>query len=303
MARNERVRSTTVLAVRRDRSVVLGGDGQVTVGQTVAKATARKVRRMHDGQVLAGFAGSAADGIALFEKFEAKLKEHNGNLARAAVELAKDWRTDRVLRRLEAMMIVADRERTFLLSGTGDVIEPDEGVIAIGQDLTALRAMERRAEHFQRLAAFGRLAAGIVHELNNPLVAVVTYSDHLLERRRGTLLDPGDAEKLRRIRDAGERIQKLARDLITYARPSDDRPESLDHSIRRRFSASGIRSEIDKLVFSEEQAAAFDSIRGEYQQMFSEPTTKYGLRPKAIEQPDHIRQLTAFFAWAAWASA
>jgi PAS domain S-box-containing protein len=106
----------------------------------------------------------------------------------------------------------------------GDV----EGVIAIGQDLTALRAMERRAEHFQRLAAFGRLAAGIVHELNNPLVAVVTYSDHLLERRRGTGLDPGDAEKLRRIRDAGERIQKLARDLITYARPSDDRPESLD---------------------------------------------------------------------------
>jgi PAS domain S-box-containing protein len=106
----------------------------------------------------------------------------------------------------------------------GDV----EGVIAIGQDLTALRAMERRAEHFQRLAAFGRLAAGIVHELNNPLVAVVTYSDHLLERRRGSGLDPGDAEKLRRIRDAGERIQRLARDLITYARPSDDRPESLD---------------------------------------------------------------------------
>ncbi|HEY3352337.1 MAG TPA: ATP-dependent protease subunit HslV [Polyangia bacterium] len=126
------VRSTTVLAVRRDGKVVLGGDGQVTVGQTVAKASARKVRRLHDGQVLAGFAGSAADGIALLEKFEAKLKEFNGNLARAGVELAKDWRTDRVLRRLEAMMIVADRERTFLLSGTGDVIEPDEGVIAIG---------------------------------------------------------------------------------------------------------------------------------------------------------------------------
>jgi PAS domain S-box-containing protein len=106
----------------------------------------------------------------------------------------------------------------------GDV----EGVIAIGQDLTALRAMEQRAEHFQRLAAFGRLAAGIVHELNNPLVAVVTYSDHLLERRRGSALDPGDAEKLRRIRDAGERIQRLARDLITYARPSADRPEPLD---------------------------------------------------------------------------
>jgi ATP-dependent HslUV protease subunit HslV len=134
-----------VLCVRRDGVVVLGGDGQVTVGQTVAKATARKVRRMHEGQVLAGFAGSAADGIALFEKFEGKLKEHNGNLARAAVELAKDWRTDRILRRLEAMMIVADRERTFLLSGTGDVIEPDEGVIAIGSGgpyaLAAARAL------------------------------------------------------------------------------------------------------------------------------------------------------------------
>jgi PAS domain S-box-containing protein len=106
-----------------------------------------------------------------------------------------------------------------------------EGVIAIGQDLTALKAMERRAEHFQRLAAVGQLAAGIVHELNNPLVAVVTYSDHLLERRRGRELDPGDAEKLRRIRDAGERIQRLARDLITYARPSADSPEPLDLGI------------------------------------------------------------------------
>jgi PAS domain S-box-containing protein len=106
-----------------------------------------------------------------------------------------------------------------------------EGVIAIGQDLTALKAMERRAEHFQRLAAVGQLAAGIVHELNNPLVAVVTYSDHLLERRRGRELDPGDAEKLRRIRDAGERIQRLARDLITYARPGADSPEPLDLGI------------------------------------------------------------------------
>ncbi len=106
-----------------------------------------------------------------------------------------------------------------------------EGVIAIGQDLTALRAMERRAEHFQRLAAVGQVAAGIVHELNNPLVAVVTYSDHLLERRRGRELDPGDAEKLRRIRDAGERIQRLARDLTTYARPSADNPEPLDLAV------------------------------------------------------------------------
>jgi ATP-dependent HslUV protease subunit HslV len=127
-----KIRSTTVLAVRKDGKVVVAADGQVTMGNTVMKATARKVRRMGDGKIVAGFAGSAADGIALFEKLEAKLKEHNGNLARAAVELAKDWRTDRVLRRLEALLLVADKDRTFLLSGTGDVIEPDEGVIAIG---------------------------------------------------------------------------------------------------------------------------------------------------------------------------
>jgi len=140
-----KIRSTTVVAVRRDGHVVIGGDGQVTVGTTVAKASARKVRRMYDGRILAGFAGSAADGVALFEKFEGKLKEYGGNLARAAVELAKDWRTDRVLRRLEAMMIVADKERTFLVSGTGDVIEPDGGVIAIGSGgpyaLAAARAL------------------------------------------------------------------------------------------------------------------------------------------------------------------
>ena len=137
--------ATTVISVRRDGKVVVAGDGQVTLGQTVMKATARKVRRMHDGRVIAGFAGSAADGIALFEKLEAKLKEHAGNLPRAAVELAKDWRTDRILRRLEALLVVADRERTFLLSGTGDIIEPDEGVLAIGSGgpyaLAAARAL------------------------------------------------------------------------------------------------------------------------------------------------------------------
>jgi ATP-dependent HslUV protease subunit HslV len=127
-----RLRSTTVLAVRRDGKVVLGGDGQVTMGNTVVKSSARKLRRLHDGKVIAGFAGSAADGITLFEKFEAKLKEFGGNLQRAAVELAKDWRTDRVLRRLEALLLVADRERTLLLSGTGDVIEPDSDAAAVG---------------------------------------------------------------------------------------------------------------------------------------------------------------------------
>jgi len=139
------IRATTVVAVRRDGKVVVAGDGQVTLGQTVMKATARKVRRMADGRIVAGFAGSAADGIALFEKLEGKLKEHAGNLPRAAVELAKDWRTDRILRRLEAMLVVADRERTFLISGTGDIIEPDDGVAAIGSGgpfaLAAARAL------------------------------------------------------------------------------------------------------------------------------------------------------------------
>src|SRR5262245_14495570 len=128
----ESMHATTILAVRRDQQVVIGGDGQVTLGQTVMKASARKVRRMHDGKVIAGFAGSAADGVAMFERLEAKLKEHNGNLPRAAVKLTKDWRTDRALRRLEALLLVADRERTFLLSGTGEVIEPDGGACAIG---------------------------------------------------------------------------------------------------------------------------------------------------------------------------
>jgi ATP-dependent HslUV protease subunit HslV len=143
--KNPRIRSTTVLAVRRGGHVVLGGDGQVTMGNTVVKSSARKIRRLHDGKVIAGFAGSAADGITLFEKFEAKLKEYNGNLMRSAVELAKDWRTDRVLRRLEALLLVADRERTLLLSGTGDVIEPDGDASAVGSGgpyaLAAARAL------------------------------------------------------------------------------------------------------------------------------------------------------------------
>jgi ATP-dependent HslUV protease, peptidase subunit HslV len=145
-----RIRSTTVLAVRRGGKVALGGDGQVTMGNTIVKSTARKIRRLHDGKVIAGFAGSAADGITLFEKFEARLKEHGGNLLRAAVELAKDWRTDRVLRRLEALLLVADREKTLLLSGTGDVIEPDGDAAAIGSGgsyaLAAARALLEATE-------------------------------------------------------------------------------------------------------------------------------------------------------------
>jgi ATP-dependent HslUV protease subunit HslV len=124
--------STTILAVRHNGRAVLAGDGQVTFGQTVVKQTARKIRRLYNDQILAGFAGSAADSFALFARFESKLEQYRGNLERSAVELAKDWRTDRILRRLEAMLVVLDRTSTFLLSGTGDLIEPDDGIVAIG---------------------------------------------------------------------------------------------------------------------------------------------------------------------------
>ena len=124
--------ATTVLVVRSGGKLVMGSDGQVTLGQTVVKSTARKLRRLADGKIVAGFAGSAADGLTLFEKLEAKLKDSSGNLMRAAVELAKDWRTDRILRRLEALLLVADREKILMLSGTGDIIEPDCDAAAVG---------------------------------------------------------------------------------------------------------------------------------------------------------------------------
>jgi ATP-dependent HslUV protease subunit HslV len=127
-----RIRSTTVVCVRRDGKVAMGSDGQVTLDKTVLKHGARKLRRLGDGQVLAGFAGATADAFTLFERFEAKLKDFSRNLPRAAVELAKDWRTDRFLRRLEALLIVADKDSTLILSGTGDVVEPDDDVAAIG---------------------------------------------------------------------------------------------------------------------------------------------------------------------------
>lgn len=128
-----KIKGTTILSVRRDGKVVLGGDGQVTMGQAmVMKSNARKVRRLYHDRVLAGFAGSTADAFTLFELFEAKLEKHQGHLARSAVELAKDWRTDKILRRLEAMLIVADAEQTLIITGTGDVIEPENGLVAIG---------------------------------------------------------------------------------------------------------------------------------------------------------------------------
>jgi ATP-dependent HslUV protease subunit HslV len=144
------LKGTTIVCARRDGSVAMGGDGQVSFGQTVLKANARKVRRMHEGRVLAGFAGSTADAFTLFERFENKLSSYNGQLVRAAVELAKDWRMDRTLRRLEAMLTVADRESTLILSGTGDVVEPEEGVCAIGSGgpmaLAAARALTRHTD-------------------------------------------------------------------------------------------------------------------------------------------------------------
>src|SRR4051812_31796061 len=146
----ERVRSTTILSVRRDGKVALGGDGQVTVGQTGMKSNAQKVRTLHGGKLLAGFAGAAADAFTLFEKFEEKLERYPGNLQRAAVELAKDWRSDRVLRRLEALLAVADRDHGFVISGTGDIIEPDDGILAIGSGgsyaLAAARALVKSTD-------------------------------------------------------------------------------------------------------------------------------------------------------------
>jgi len=124
--------STTILAVRHRDKAVIAGDGQVTIGQTVVKQSAKKIRRLYNDRILAGFAGSAADSFALFARFESKLEQFRGNLERSAVELAKDWRTDRILRRLEAMLVVLDKSATFLLSGNGDLIEPDDGIVAIG---------------------------------------------------------------------------------------------------------------------------------------------------------------------------
>jgi ATP-dependent HslUV protease subunit HslV len=143
------MRSTTIICVRREGRVAIAGDGQVTLDKTILKQTARKIRRLGDGRVLAGFAGATSDAFALFARFEAKLEEFHGNLSRAAIELAKEWRLDKVYRRLEALLIVADAEHSFMLSGTGDVIEPDDGILAIGSGgpfaLAAARALLRHS--------------------------------------------------------------------------------------------------------------------------------------------------------------
>jgi ATP-dependent HslUV protease, peptidase subunit HslV len=150
MSKKKLVRSTTVLAVRRNGKVVMAGDGQVTMGEGVVKHTARKIRRLYQEKILAGFAGSTADAFSLFARFESKLEQYHGNLGRAAVELAKEWRTDKALRHLEALLLVADPTQTFLISGAGDVIEPDDGIASIGSGgpyaLAAARALYENTE-------------------------------------------------------------------------------------------------------------------------------------------------------------
>lgn len=165
--------ATTILAVRRNGAVVIAGDGQVTMKDTIVKGTARKLRRLHDDRVIAGFAGSTADAFMLFEMFEAKLKAYNGQLVRAAVELAKEWRSDRVLRRLEALLLVADKERTLLISGTGDVLEPDADAHAIGSGgnfaLSAARALCENTD---------MAARDIADKAMNIAADICTYTNH-----------------------------------------------------------------------------------------------------------------------------
>ncbi|HVP56192.1 MAG TPA: ATP-dependent protease subunit HslV [Candidatus Eisenbacteria bacterium] len=150
MPQNRLVRSTTVLCIRREGKVVMAGDGQVTLGENVIKHSARKIRRLYQDKILAGFAGSTADAFSLFARFESKLEQYHGNLGRAAVELAKDWRTDKMLRQLEALLLVADHSQTFVISGQGDVIEPDTGIAAIGSGgAYATSAATALADHTQ----------------------------------------------------------------------------------------------------------------------------------------------------------
>lgn len=171
----EQFRGTTVLAVRRNNKVIIGGDGQVTVGNTVMKGNARKVRRLHHDKVISGFAGGTADAFTLFELFEAKLEKHQGNLMRAAVELAKDWRTDKMLRRLEALLIVADKKSSLLISGNGDVVEPEESILAIGSGGDFARAAAKAL-----MANTDFSARDIVEKSLNIAADICIYTNHNL---------------------------------------------------------------------------------------------------------------------------
>ncbi len=173
---------TTILSVRRNGTVALGGDGQVTLGNVVVKATARKVRRLYNDRVLAGFAGATADAFTLFERFEAKLEKHQGHLTRSAVELAKDWRSDRVLRRLEAMLAIADRTASLIITGTGDVLEPELGIVAIGSGGPYAQAAARALlEHTEmRADAIVKQALTIAGDL-----CIYTNQQHVIEVLEG----------------------------------------------------------------------------------------------------------------------
>jgi ATP-dependent HslUV protease subunit HslV len=177
-----RIRSTTILSVRRPNQVVIAGDGQVTMGDTIMKSGARKVRRLYNDQVLAGFAGTSADAFALFQRFESKLEQYHGQLNRAAVELAKEWRTDKMMRNLEALLLVADVHNTLIISGTGDVIEPDDGIVAIGSGgpyaLAAARALARMTEFdARRIAEESMKIAGeiCIYSNSNILIEELTW--------------------------------------------------------------------------------------------------------------------------------
>ncbi len=169
-------RGTTILAVRKGDSVAMAGDGQVTLGNTIMKGHARKVRRMYNDEVITGFAGATADAFTLFERFEGKVKEYNGDITRAAVEMAKEWRTDRVLRKLEAMLLVANKKKTLLISGTGDVVEPDEGAIAIGSGgnyayAAALAYLDNSSLSVSEIAMRSmKIAAGICIYTNDNII-------------------------------------------------------------------------------------------------------------------------------------
>lgn len=166
---------TTIVSVRRDGKVALGGDGQVSLGNTVMKGNARKVRRLYHGEVIAGFAGGTADAFTLFERFEAQLEKHQGQLVRSAVELAKDWRSDRALRRLEAMLIVANKEASLIITGNGDVVEPEEGLVAIGSGGNFAQAAARALMDNTELAA-----ADIVEKSLNIAADICVYTNHSL---------------------------------------------------------------------------------------------------------------------------
>jgi ATP-dependent HslUV protease, peptidase subunit HslV len=174
----ETFHGTTILSVRRDGAVALGGDGQVTLGSVVVKATARKVRRLYSDRVLAGFAGATADAFTLFERFEAKLEKHQGHLTRAAVELAKDWRADRILRRLEAMLAVADRTAALIVTGTGDVLEPEYGIVAIGSGGPYAQAAARALLDHTALSAADIVKQSLVIAGD---LCVYTNQNHVIE--------------------------------------------------------------------------------------------------------------------------